>query len=483
MEAFVNNIESKIYPLSRIDTMLSVRYTRFVFFYRNSSSSNSFMSAANLEEAFYRTALLFPMIAGYLQQNKVGNLEVVVDKTSLNLPRYCELQSDTHYDDLAMSNYSPRAWPSDITPADRVPLPDKDTGVIKIADIRVARLKENSGVVISTSFNHAVIDGTGCLEFFNRWANETRALASGSDIGKANYCFDREAIKKNLSDEHMALDGSTLAAYADRSFLGDSLASLSPRTRAKLWNDIERQTPIRGHLFRIKRGKLDSLRAQVLECMPPGARISSNDILTALAYAVHGLAEADVSKSKKGWAGRHCESNWKKRREHYLCVPVDMRYRLGLMDTGYIGNPLLSASTINSLEYADSPMTIQKLADTASQVRAASILMMTPPYISAFFDMMESASSDTSSFISVYSNFRLSTMVSNLSLSKLYAADFGSGVQAFSTIPTDYGLGIVGILPSPPPCKDFLVNFSASALQMDSILRNDFWMDIASLVY
>ncbi|ORX74250.1 hypothetical protein DL89DRAFT_254120 [Linderina pennispora] len=482
MSQFLTGIDSKIYDLTKYDVLLSSYNVCIVFFYANDNLTDSFMPSQELEDAYYKTVLQFPLLAGQIKKKGGGTLQVVVDKSDLNLPGYRESQSDTHFSDIKSADFNPTAWPSDLAPVGNTAYPDRNTGVIKLLNTHVVRLKDNSGIIISFNTNHVATDAFGSLEFFNQWAAETRALVTGVHAEKVSYCFDREAIQKHLPSKRLPLDDTTFRAYTIKSRIADWLLGLSPNSRAKLLNYLGNRNPTRGHLFRISREKFDHLHSRVLECMPPGVRLTSNDLLSAIAYKVHGQAKLDADAANIGWLGRLTNRSVNAKGEHGLSVACDLRGLLGMSDTNYIGNPLFTAIVNNQMSHAEQPITPQTLAEIGAQVRR-SLSNVSPPFIGSFIDFVDSDSFKAGSLIASGMKSALITLTSNITRAKLYHADFGSGVQAFSTVCPNYRAVQYIILPAPPPSKDILVNFTASASEMEFILKNEFWRDITTLVY
>ncbi|KAJ1940314.1 hypothetical protein EC988_007069, partial [Linderina pennispora] len=203
MDYLRDSIESATYALSVLDEAVSYAYIRHVNFYSNSMGSRDFMAKDKLEQAFYQTLVHFPPFLGDITQTSTNRLQVVVDKDNLNIPKYLESQSGVHFSDIESAGYHQDTWPRNLATAGKIPSPDPATGRIKLIDIHVMRLKENSGVIISTAFAHVITDGYGCFEFLNRWADEARALISGEPAEQIAYCFDRAVVHRHLPEENV----------------------------------------------------------------------------------------------------------------------------------------------------------------------------------------------------------------------------------------------------------------------------------------
>ncbi|ORX71765.1 hypothetical protein DL89DRAFT_255504 [Linderina pennispora] len=468
MSNILSAIDSKVYKLQRIDSVLSSYNIRTISFYANAGLTDDFMPSQTLEEAFYQTVVEFPLLTGHLNQVSGGWIEAVVDKTCLNVPDYRESQSDIHFRDIKSAKYNPATWPDNLIPFGAFACPGAATGTIKLVSAHVVRLKDNSGVIISLNINHGIVDGYSFLLFFNRWADQTRALVSHRQAEPLSICLDRSAILQYLPSE--------------REPLSDWLVWLSPSTRGRLLSYLGSMAPTCGHLFRISREQLSRLRNQVLECMPAGARLTTNDVLTALVYKVHGQAKFGVAATTRRWSAWGSKGDVEANSEHALVIACDLRGRLGMEGINFIGNAQLSGVILNPMKHGKDTITPQILADIAAQIHSV-VSNLSSPYIGSYVDFLESESFNTGALIAAKMKYGLYTLTTNMMHRKLYGADFGNGVQAFSTVAPNYPGANAIFLASPPPSTDILINFTAAAKEMDHILKNAFWRDITTLVY
>ncbi|ORX74720.1 hypothetical protein DL89DRAFT_264530 [Linderina pennispora] len=473
MDSLAANVETKSYKLGKTDTIISILNARMVCFYENRDSSSTFMPSDKLKEGFSRALTKFPWLLGHLKQTRDKLLEVVVDKCNLNMPIYRETQSDVHFSDINSADYNPETWPSDLISTGSTTCPEKDTGVIKLLNIHVVRLKENSGMIISAGFCHGVADGTSYFTFLNHWADETRTLITGDPLEEVGYCFDPALLLQYLPSERTPLSETTKEVLSLNSRIGNFIMRLSPTARGKLLNFIDSKTPLRGHLFRISHKALDELRSQVLECMPPGSRVSDNDLLVATAYKVHGQAELEAASNSKGTRAQG---------EHGCSINCNVTGILGMGNLNYVGNPLIGVYIKNPMDHAQAPLTAQTIADIAGQVRSETS-NISPPYVAEYMDTFNAPSCKLGTFTALATHYNVFTITSNIRRLKMYDADFGSGVQAFTTVPPDYGAGVFIFMPSPSASKDIIVNVSASPAVMDCILKNRHWMELAEFVY
>ncbi|ORX66108.1 hypothetical protein DL89DRAFT_71939 [Linderina pennispora] len=452
---------------------------RFLFFYANSAGAEDFMPGRQLEEGFYRTLALCPWFAGDIKPTRDGGMEVIVDKGNLNMPYYRESQSLVRFSKIQSSGFNRTTWPDDLVPVGPVPCIDRATGMVKLLHVHVVRLKDNSGVAISVNFNHGVADGTSVLNYFNRWADETRALVTGVPVAEATFCFGADIIKRHLPSERASLSEASQKVLSSKSYVADFIMWLSLDKRRKLMSYLINSASPRGHLFRISRAKIDRLRNQVLEHLPHGTRLSTNDIISAVLHRVH---EQVVTRKQQGWLESLMDWMNGAAGEHCTVVIADYRRHLGMAELNYMGNPVYGEVVLTPMHQAYQPITPKTISVVASQIRSL-ISALTLPRIGQTVDAFDSDEKHAADFFAVAMNHKLLTRTSNIASTKMYAADFGHGVQAFSTTHPELAMGLFVILPSPPPSKDILVSFCDAPSVMDSVLKNEFWSDISELVY
>ncbi|ORX68477.1 hypothetical protein DL89DRAFT_323411 [Linderina pennispora] len=102
-------------------------------------------------------------------------------------------------------------------------------------------------------------------------------------------------------------------------------------------------------------------------------------------------------------------------------------------------------------------ITSKSLASVGQQVQPRTLGLVLP-YVGQVIDANELEDTYVAPIITLEIAFKLATVVSNLVYASLYGADFGDGVQAFSTLHLEIGLGTFVILPSRPPSKDLVAN-------------------------
>ncbi|ORX73220.1 hypothetical protein DL89DRAFT_89891 [Linderina pennispora] len=479
MNHFVSSIESKRFACRRFEMRMLEITVRFLFFYANTSSDKDFMPSDKLEEGFYRTLALCPWFAGNLHPTQGGGMEVVVDKDNLNMPEYRESQSLVHFSKIQSAGFSRTTWPDGLVPVGPFPCCDKVTGKIKLVHIHVVRLKDNSGTAISINFNHTVADATSILTFLRRWADETRALISGVPVAEVSFCFGADIIKSHLPSESAPLSETATKVLSAQSRVADFIMWLSPNKRGRLMNYLTSSASPRGHLFRISRARIDGLRSQVLEYLPQGTYLSTNDIISAVLHRVH---EQAATRKSQGWLERLIDQSNGVAGEHCTFVVINHRRHLGMTELNYMGNPAFGEFILTPMQQAHLPITPKTISVVAGQIRSQ-LLALTTPRIRQTVEILDSDVEYAADFLTIAMNYKVVTTATNITSIKMYDADFGHGVQAFSTIHPELCMRVCIILPSPPPSKDILVSFCDTPSVMDSVLKNEFWSDFAELVY
>ncbi|ORX73652.1 hypothetical protein DL89DRAFT_263682 [Linderina pennispora] len=334
-----------------------------LFFYANDASDEDFMPGDKLEEGFYRTLSLCPWFAGDLQAD--------TRRTNLNMPAYRESQSLVHFSKIQSVGFNPTTWPSDLVPVEQAPYLDSATRKVKLLRVHVVRLKDNSGMAISISFNHGIADGTTIMTLLNRWADETRALIAGVPVAEATFCFGADIISKHLPSERAPLNETTSKVLSAKSRVADFIMLASYLTSPA--------SP-RGHLFRISRAKIDGLRSQVLEHLPHGTRVH----------------EQAVTMTSRGWVAKLADWINGAAGEHWTLVVVDYRRHLGMAELNYMGNPIFGEFVLTPLHQAHQPITAKTIAVTHA-INSLAIAM----------------------------NYKVVTTTTNIASTKMYAADFG----------------------------------------------------------
>lgn len=160
-------IQSQIIPLN----------VPFIFIYENKEDSKVFMSSDILRKAFSLTMDRFPVLYGRVKSKGLGNISIVVGKDNLNMLDYRESSSDAYFSHLKKHNFGWRSWPDGVDITGTITRFDKKSGEIKLVNVHVVRLSENSGVMIYFSIPHYVLDVVSYMEVMKHWCQIHQLVA------------------------------------------------------------------------------------------------------------------------------------------------------------------------------------------------------------------------------------------------------------------------------------------------------------------
>ncbi|KAJ2607838.1 hypothetical protein H4S08_004679, partial [Coemansia sp. RSA 1365] len=221
-------------------------------------------------------------------------------------------------------------------------------GVLKLVNVNIIRLKDNSGLVLFISIPHYVMDGVGYCAFVNRWAEVCNWMRSGlptADLPNRTYSFNRSIIAQSMPEKQTFLYPAMQKIYNTPRYIGSIMAKLSPELRGDILVGSNCHVDATGRLFHISRLSLNKLRDSVSTGTSCGKQFSDNDILTALishviSCAVHECANKPIKNEiMKTAAKRICRCLVKKPSEFLTMLVLDIRPRLkGLKQAQYTGN-------------------------------------------------------------------------------------------------------------------------------------------------
>ncbi|KAJ1941158.1 hypothetical protein FBU59_003581 [Linderina macrospora] len=168
MDEFISTVKSQSFPLSVLDTQTSFSNIPYIFFYENADASAEFMNPDLLRTTFYKTLTVYPILAGNVCMDDHGQARVVVEKDNLNMPEYLETSSDNiSYSAIKDAQFRPETWPSGVATVGPIARAGAD-GKLKLLNVHVVRLKDNSGVILFVNIPHYVVDGVGFFGFGRR---------------------------------------------------------------------------------------------------------------------------------------------------------------------------------------------------------------------------------------------------------------------------------------------------------------------------
>ncbi|KAJ2810866.1 hypothetical protein H4S07_002422 [Coemansia furcata] len=514
MDEFVSTVENQVIGLHPLDTQAAFLNIPYNFFFGNHDNVTDFMPSDVIRQSFYRALKQFPMLAGYLRPEGRGQTSVVIDRNDLNMPEYVESLSDTHYETLRESHFHHSSWPKGLTRAGAITMAAPGpAGRIKLANVHVVRLKNNSGVIIFINIPHYVVDGTGFFSFVELWGKHCQAERAGDkqlaqQVSQLEYCFDRSIIARNLPVERKPLNAETLRVYTGFKPFADWLAWLSPNTRGRLLNKAKFSADIVSHTFRVSRQSLDSLRKEVSEFVSASSddKLTDRYLLAAIlskliARAHRKRKDQDRASAQGGLFGAArsvlgavaglfkfsarllCgSSNDSSSKYQSLNLLDDVRHGLDLVDKQYMGNGLIPHNSLCPLDVLETPITPISLAKAVDLVRAI-YENADAALVASFVDLLSSnPMSFTRPMVYMAKSPELLVVTSEMEF-KLYASDFGNGSPEWvCTIPS-FVANFVGLLPSPPPSTDVITNIMLKAPVMKQVMKDEFWRDFTQIVY
>ncbi|KAJ2779194.1 hypothetical protein GGI15_003956, partial [Coemansia interrupta] len=411
-----------------------------------------------------------------------------------------ESTSSIHIDKLRESNYHHSSWPAGLSTAGAITKAGAD-GRIKLLNVHVVRMGDNSGVIIFVNIPHYVVDGTGFFSFVELWGTLCRAERmqdkemAETEIAR-NYCFDRGIIARHLPDDRKSLDADTLDVYTGFNPIADWLAWLSPNTRSQLLDRAKLSSDIVSHTFRVSQKSLEVLCEQVSKHMPGGQAPTPTHVLAA-------LVSKTVARAHKQCAEQHPRLTFSigsafsllafalkiplslvfgKEKHQSLNLLADMRHPLGLVNENYMGNGLLPHNAkcpLDILEKDTSPESLAEATTIVSRIYGNADASL----VGSFIDMISARPlCFTRPMVYLATHPKL-LAITNETAFKLYKADFGNGLPEWTCTIPSFVANFVGFLPSPPPSTDIVVNITMKKQVMRHILQDEFWRSMSQIVY
>ncbi|KAJ2725006.1 hypothetical protein GGI07_001575 [Coemansia sp. Benny D115] len=497
MEYFEKTVKAQTIKLHSLDMLAGFTNIPYIYYFENTSNDRDFMSADLLRDSFYHALLDFPILAGNLCVGSDHTAHIVVDPNDLNMPEYIESSSNIHFDFLKQASFAWSALPKDVVTVGTIPTAGKHKR-LKLANAHVTRLGDNSGVVLFFSTPHYAIDGVGYSMFINHWASICRSTKNNhATAGAPNkgFLFDRSLINQCLPKDREPVDKPTLDVYMQESYLAKFLAWVSPETRGSILTKATKIEAIEGHVFRIPKLSLRRLHAAVEMWLPEKTRISDNDVLSGLLSMVvsQGVSSAKTYAANpnspmyeniKNLASHMASKLIKQSPDMWMTqIVLDIRSRIKSLRTlDYTGNAVISATVVAPLDLMQSKITPKALAQAAMHVRHA-VSQVTVGHIGQLMDLMPSEPDCYTRALANTSAFDEKLVISNQSKFPLYSVDFGFGTPSWiSPIPAFYP-NFASMLPRPEAATDYYVYITSTKKAMQGILKNEFWLDCADLVY
>ncbi|KAJ2161013.1 hypothetical protein GGF46_001815 [Coemansia sp. RSA 552] len=490
MDMLLQSIESKTYQLCVWDFVASFCNMPFSFYFKATNGSG-FMPTELLYTSLLRALQEFPILLGRLVvSNKTGRGYVIVDREALNMPDFQESQSTVHYDEMEAANFSWDALDMKMATVEATPAKNAISGDIKLVNVHVVRLRDDSGVIVFANIPHYVMDGFGYTAFVNRWAEVCKWLYEGvglPDIPLRRFNFDRTAIEKALPDKTEPLSAASTRLYGQDTVLARTLGRLTPKTRGALLSTVNGFIPARGHVFHIAKDTLDRIRVLI---NTKELRCSDNDILTALVSHVVGRAIKDggLAGGSLFMRGMRAVSRLLaggESDELLTLVVADIRPRLEqLCQAHYVGGGITGYPVYNKVDLvAQADSCTRSLQETCGNIRQA-VNMLTPKYIRSTDSALGHSPSSFANVLSQCIIAYKKIVITNQSRFPMYATDFGGGTpQWVGPGMPNYITNFAFVLPRRPNTTGYDVYLSLEEPLMKGVLRNGFWSTCTSFIH
>ncbi|KAJ2498649.1 hypothetical protein GGH96_004150 [Coemansia sp. RSA 1972] len=492
MDTFVSTVENHEIPLHPLDTQAAFLNVPYHFFYPNTDGSDDFMPSDVLRDAFYRALIRFPVLAGYLRSEGTGKTTVVVDRGDLNMPEYLESTSNVLFSELQDAKFHHSAWPTGLSTTGPITIAGSD-GRIKLLSVHVVRMKNSTGVIIFVSMPHYVVDGTGFFSFVELWGTLCTAERTANSVlvqqtSELQFVFDRDLISRSLPAERKPLDAETVNVYTGFSPFAEWLAWLSPNTRGRVLSKAKFSSNVVSHTFRVSQQSLETLRNSVCAHLDePELRVDATHVLAALiskmvAQAHKKCEQNDQSSVFSTLVSVLSNAVFGAETSQSLNLLADVRHGLSIADQGYMGNGLIPHNTQCALSVLETPTNAKTLA-AATSIVSKIYNNADGPLVASFIDMLLARPSCFTRPMVYLARHPKSLVITNETNFKLYKANFGDGLPEWvCTIPS-FVANFIGFLPSPPSSTDIVVNITLKQPVMKHIVNNEFWRDLATIVY
>ncbi|KAJ2694182.1 hypothetical protein H4R19_005938 [Coemansia spiralis] len=480
-------IEPGVTPLIGVDMVASfVRLPVFSFF-ENVGREADFMPSKLLRDSLYETLVRFPLLVGRFRVESGGFLSVVVDRDNLNLPVFQDVECDVHFDELRAATFSPKLLPDwDIAASALAVGPC--VGEIKLAQVLVARLQGNSGVVLFSSAAHAVMDGLGNCMLLKTWADTCRRMASGepdssSELPTAPIVHDRNILWQKIPRQLSPLDHLVRHVHVPGTMLSRWLAWLSPETRGKMIRGVNTLVATSGNSYYISRKSLDVLRDAILRVVPGKRRISHNDLMVALVTVVMAqCAEAPHKKKKSKNKGSWLCLPRTQPRSFQTSIATDMRPRIpGLVEAGYSGNGMIKQLFSTSYEELQQPVTLGLLAEVAALARSSTDAVDSE-YIQQFADSVQNSRDCYIRPIVCGPRHPMKVLTTNHTRLSYYANDFGYGAPAWVCPPEGLFPNFILFFPAPHTMDGYTIFINAPTDILNRVRLHDYWSSMTSFL-
>ncbi|KAJ1957520.1 hypothetical protein EC988_000789 [Linderina pennispora] len=484
MDTLGNSIQTETIQLGPIDAQFTSLTAPLVFIYGNPDSSAEFMPTDKLKRSLYSTLQRFPVLVGRLKEKQYGLDEIIIDKDDLNLPTFDESTSDIHYDDIKANNFHWTSWPPERPNTMSLVIHHDVNSRARLLQIHISRLRDNSGVVLSVSILHSIMDGHGLFAFMNDWSRTCRL---GDGTSPVAYVLNRNVITDSLPADRKPIDKAVFDIFSAFNPVAELLAWVSHRTRSWVLKKGVEAADGEAHFFRIPGNALDRLRSAVRQHVPQHTRISNNDLLVSLICHTIARAQKEVSDiSPQGAVAGAISSMWefivgKKSRHFGSFVVCDIRCRVDILDKNYMGNAVVAPIVQMPLDRLSEQITVESLAHGARSVRST-VDNIDGQYVRGYLDAYEKHPTAFARSMVASGADRNLLSITNVTRFNVYDSDFGYGRPAWVCPPPVFAAGVAVLLPSAESTADVVAYVIAEKPVMERVLENRFWMDVVKVI-
>ncbi|KAJ1662565.1 hypothetical protein IW140_005294 [Coemansia sp. RSA 1813] len=433
MNRFIGSVKSQMFRLGGYDKTVSGMYIPRYYWFENTSPKKSwatFMSPEIIRSSFYQTLQEFPILAGHFKMGKDRQEYISVDRKKLNMPTYTDRNWDIDFKQIKDTGFNTNMLPETFHEASGFPIVSRfGTTGAKLGVFHVRRLKNFSGVVVFASIAHGAVDGHGYAAFMNRWAELSKLMHKNTtekEVGLPTRTFshDRSISRAYNPDDIDALDAFTLKAIANGSVITRFIAWLPADKRNLIFKATMPTEQLVCCSFHVPNRAIKALRESVQEYAPHGTRYSVNDVIAALMTMVIGQAMHKTSvENQNNFGNRNSDGD-----DTMTAVTVNTRLRLNDPSAkDFVGNLSFARYILNHQALVQADTNPRNISAIAANIREG-VSVIDEKYIGQFNRLINS---EPDMFVRVgtsYLNFKNRLVVSNVTKSGYYEADFGAGI-------------------------------------------------------
>ncbi|KAJ2718699.1 hypothetical protein GGI07_005635 [Coemansia sp. Benny D115] len=482
MEAYIQNIQSQVFPLTVLDTQASFSNIPFVFFFENTTGNPEFMSTDSLYNSFFRTMQEMPIFGGRVTQQCGGQINVVVNKDDINMPDYRETQSNVPFKVIKADNFNWRSWPQGVNTAGPMTRSNAD-GEIKLINVHVVRLKDNSGVMIYVSMVHYVVDGPAHMDVINRWCEIHRLMISGNEEKISSmkpFTADRDIVKQSLPAERSPIDAETSDTFQGFSILAEWAAWISPQWRGTIISKVVERQNTETHIFHVSRVALQRLRDELSEYVSDIDNVADNDLILSLATKTMAQSQRIVEERAKGIV----HTGIMEPRDGVLPMAIifEVRDHLGLSDKHYLGNVLIPKIKYTPLRELESPTDSKSMSRMLAEYSHIT-KRLTPAQIATHADMVIPYPSSFAKPIVRFLGHKSALSFVYDIMPNMYVADFGEGTPVWVSPIQPFRANATLLLTPKDPTDGVDVFLTAFPDVMKEVFKNEYFVDYAKCIY